>query len=73
MMARLQRSRRSRATAAKSIGDLEGRVTGNLDAIAHQREPLLADPTTTFIALVLAEMEIRATSELMRRGYWPVI
>jgi hypothetical protein len=49
------------------------RVAGNLDGIAQEREPLLADPRTTFIELVLAEMEIRAAIELMRRSYWPVI
>jgi hypothetical protein len=49
------------------------RVVGNLDGIAQEREPLLADPRTTFIELVLAEMEIRAAIELMRRSYWPVI
>jgi hypothetical protein len=51
----------------------ETSVAGNLDAIAQEREPLLADPRTTFIELVLAEMEIRAAIELMRRSYWPVI
>jgi len=49
------------------------RVAGNLDSIAQEREPLLADPRTTFIELVLAEMEIRAAIELMQRSYWPVI
>jgi hypothetical protein len=49
------------------------RAAGNLDAIAQEREPLLDDPRMTFIELVLAEMEIRAAIELMRRSYWPVI
>jgi hypothetical protein len=49
------------------------RVASNLDGIAREREPLLADPRTTFIELVLAEMEIRPAIELMRRSYWPVI
>ena len=49
------------------------RVAGNLDSIAQERELLLADPRTTFIELVLAEMEIRAAIELMERSYWPVI
>ena len=48
------------------------RVAGNLDVIAQEREPLFADPRTTFIELVLAEMEIRAVIELLRRSYWPV-
>jgi hypothetical protein len=49
------------------------RLAGNLDGIAQEQQPLLADPKTTFVELVLAEMEIRAAIELMRRSYWPVI
>jgi hypothetical protein len=61
------------AAVARDLRLLCKRVAGNLDGIAQEREPLLADPRTTFIELVLAEMEIRAAIELMRRSYWPVI
>jgi hypothetical protein len=43
------------------------------DAIAQQQEPLITDPKTTMLELVLAEIEIRAAIEVMRLAYWPVI
>jgi hypothetical protein len=49
------------------------RIAGNLDAIAQEQDPLIADPKTTMLELVLAEIEICAAIEAMRRVYWPVI
>jgi hypothetical protein len=73
MMGRPPRSPIDLAAIARDLRLRCKRVAGNLDALAQEREPLLADPRTTFIELVLAEMEIRAAIELMRRSYWPVI
>jgi hypothetical protein len=73
MMGRPPRSPIDLATVTRDLRLRCKRVAGNLDGIAQEREPLLADPRTTFIELVLAEMEIRAAIELMRRSYWPVI
>ena len=49
------------------------RIAGNLDAIAQKQDPLIADPKTTMLELVLAEIEIRAAIDVMRKAYWPVI
>jgi hypothetical protein len=49
------------------------RIAGNLDAIAREQEPLIADPKTTMLELVLASYEISAAIDVMRRAYWPVI
>jgi hypothetical protein len=73
MMGRPPRSPIDLAAVARDLRLRCKRVAGDLDGIAQEREPLLADPRTTFIELVLAEMEIRAAIELMRRSYWPVI
>jgi hypothetical protein len=48
------------------------RIAGNLDAISQQQDPLIADPKTTMLELVLAEIETRVAIEAMRRAYWPV-
>jgi hypothetical protein len=48
------------------------RIAGNLDAIAQQQEPLIADPKTTMLELVLASHAIKAAIEAMRRAYWPL-
>jgi hypothetical protein len=73
MMGRPPRAPIDLAAIARDLRLRCKRVAGNLDGIAQEREPLLAYPRTTFIELVLAEMEIRAAIELMRRSYWPVI
>jgi hypothetical protein len=70
MMARSPRQPVDLAAVARDLRLRCKRVAGNLDGIAQEREPLLADPR---IELVLAEMEIRAAIELMRRSHWPVI
>jgi hypothetical protein len=70
MMARSPRQPVDLAAVARDLRLRCKRVAGNLDGIAQEREPLLADPR---IELVLAEMEIRAAIELMHRSYWPVI
>ena len=68
MMGRPPRAPIDLAAVARDLRLRCKRVAGNLDGIAQEREP-----RTTFIELVLAEMEIRAAIELMRRSYWPVI
>jgi hypothetical protein len=73
MMGRPPRSPIDLAAVARDLRLRCKRVAGNLDGIAQEREPLLANPRTTSIELVLAEMEIRAAIELMRQSYWPVI
>jgi hypothetical protein len=73
MMGRSPRSPIDLAVVARDLWLRCKRVPGNLDAIAQKQEPVLADPRTIFIELVLAETEIRAVIELMRRSYWPVI
>jgi hypothetical protein len=71
MMGRPPRAPIDLAAVARDLRLRCKRVAGDLDGIAQVREPLLADPRTTFIELVLAEMEIRAAIELMRPSYWP--
>jgi hypothetical protein len=73
MMGRPPRPPIDLAAVARDLRLRCKRVAGNLDGIAQEQDPLLADPRTTFIELVLAEMEIRAAIELMRQSWWPVI
>lgn len=41
--------------------------------MASARDPLIADPKTTMLDLVLASHEIKAAIEAARRAQWPVI
>jgi hypothetical protein len=72
-MARPPRQLVDLAVVARDLRLRCKRVAGNLDAIAQQQDPLIADPKTTMLELVLASHEIAAAIEAMRRAYWPVI
>jgi hypothetical protein len=72
MMARPPRQPVDRAVVAQDLRLRCKRIASNLDTIAQQQEPLIADPKTTMIELILAEMEIRAPIEAMRRASWPI-
>jgi hypothetical protein len=73
MMARPPRQPVDLAAVARGPRLRCKRVVGNLDAVAREQEPLIADPKSTMLELVLAAIEIRAAMEGMRRAYWPVI
>jgi len=73
MMPRPPRQPVDLAAVARDLRLRCKRIAGNLDAIAQQQDPLVADPKTTMLELVLAEIEIRAAIDAMRLGYWPVI
>jgi hypothetical protein len=63
------------ATLARDLRLRCRRIAGNVDAIAREQEPLIADPKTTMLdlVLVLASYEINAAIDAMRLAYWPVI
>jgi len=73
MMPRSPRQPVDLAAVARDLRLRCKRIAGNLDDIAQQQEPLIADPKTVMLELVLAEIEIRAAIEAMRQAYWPVI
>jgi hypothetical protein len=73
LMARLPRQPVDLAAAARDLRLRCKRIAGNLDAIAREQEPLIADPKTTMLELVLASCEINAAIDAMRLAYWPVI
>ena len=73
MMPRSPRQPVDLAAVARDLRLRCKRIAGNLDDIAQQQEPLIADPKTTMLGLVLASYEINAGSTQMRRTYWPAI
>jgi hypothetical protein len=73
MMARPPRQPVDLAAVAWDLRLRCKRIAGDLEAIAEQQDPLIVDPKTTMLELVLASHEIKAAIEAMRRAYWPVI
>jgi hypothetical protein len=73
MMGRPPRQPVDLAAVARDLRLRCKRIAGNLDAVAQEQDPLIADPKTTVLELVLAEIEIRAAIDAMGRAYWPVI
>lgn len=72
-MARPPRQPVDLAVVARDLRLRCKRIAGNLDAIARQQEPLIVDPKTTMLELVLASYEINTAIDAIRQAYWPVI
>jgi hypothetical protein len=49
------------------------RASGNLEAVAQQKDPIFADPRQVMLELVLARHEVEAAISIMKRAWWPVI
>jgi hypothetical protein len=47
------------------------RASGNLEAVAGERESVFSDPRQVMLELVLANHEIEVAIAVMRRAWWP--
>jgi hypothetical protein len=55
----------------KDIKDRLRHIMGQLEDITEQTEPILADPKSAFLEIVLAGEELRAAQIIVRRAWWP--
>lgn len=47
------------------------RVLANLETIAQQRDPVLADPRAVWLEITLSIYELEAALSVMKGAWWP--
>ena len=55
----------------RDVKDRVRRVSGGLEAIEQQKDPIFADPRDVFLELTLANHELEAAISKLRRAWWP--